>query len=291
MKAKIKDLSNKEYHADKTSFSSSLIKQMDLPAQARYSMLNQQEYKDCFRIGTAIHTYILEMPKFVNEFIVGIDQPRRSKSDKLIWSRWFDDRGANGEFITSFKAADWYKEFEKSTGKNIITKDELSKIVNMAEAVKNNKIAHSLLKDGMPEQSIFWTDEETGLNLKVRPDYLSSSISDLKSINEVDDKSIWNACNNFKYHISTAMYQDGVMQLTGDYRPFIFIFVSKNAPHFLRCVEMSNAQAEDGHNQYRDNLRKLADCLNKNDWPGYPETIEVIEYPYGRKKEDQLDWD
>ena len=279
-------ISNDEYHADKNTYSSSLIKMMEVPAIAKYKMSFPSEYKDCYRMGTAIHTKILEPHLFEHEFMLAINQPKRSAADKKVWSEWFFENGADGDGIVSNKAAEWYNLFEQQTHKHIITPDELRTIESMAESVKSNKSSIELLTNGEAEQSIYWTDSETGLNLRVRPDFLNHAISDLKSVQSAKPKSFASSAFNFGYHISQAMYQDGVYQVTGEFKKFKFICVEKTPPYLCAVHEFDAESAEEGYNQYREYLNKLAECLDSGKWPGLDN--EIITLPHYAFKDNDL---
>lgn len=271
-----RDISNAEYHADKTSYSSSLIKKMDVPAIAKYYMDSPQEYKDEFRIGSAIHKYILENDDFHKEFLTGIDCRRSGAVNKAAWAQWFVEHGAaDGWDIVEHKAAEWYPMFEQQSGKSMVTPAEIEEIRMMAESVYRSPNAKKILDDSERESSIYWQDEETGLNLRIRPDSMNDRfIGDIKSIASVDDYTIDSAYVNLGYDVQDAMYTDGAQRVTGIYRPFIFIFVQKTAPYLSRCINMKEIHKEEGWNKYRERVLRLAECLESGDWPGLPDDLD-----------------
>ena len=270
-------ISNADYHKKDGHYSSSLIKKMAVPAKARHYMLEDQEHKDCFRIGTAIHTYVLERDKFEDEFLTGISAGRRSKADKMEWAAWFVEHGAaNGYEIIDMPAAKWNGEFMASSGKNMVTPEEIEQIKSMAESVMFNKTAESLLSKGKAEQSVYWTDKETGMNLKVRPDYLDDDfISDLKSIQSVDDKSIIRSFANCGYGISQAMYQAGVAAVTGKWRPFLFVYIEKEPPYLCRVIGTDDDTQAAFWELYQAYKAKLAMCLETDEWPGIDDDLSM----------------
>jgi hypothetical protein len=281
------NISNKDYHADKESFSSSLIKMMDVPAEAKYKLDNPGEYKECYRMGSAIHSFTLEREKFNSEFLTGIDCERRSAADRHKWAQWFCEHGADGERITSNSSKVWHAMFEAETGKHMVTPSEIEKIRLMSEAVFSHHAASSVLNNGAAEQSLYCCDSETRINLRARPDFLGNEIVDLKSIERIDDRSIWNQTRNLGYHISAAMYQDIHYQLTKDYKRFVFVFVCKSPPYLTRVLTMPDSLAEEGHRMYRLGVSRLARCLESGEWPGYSQNIDVMTNPYEKAT---LDW-
>ena len=267
------NISNADYHADKDSYSSSIIKFMHTPALAKYTIDNPPEYKDVFRIGTAIHTKILEPHLFDDAYFTGISVPRRGAANLSEWDEFFAKHGAFD--ITQLKAADWYAEFEKQTGKSILTPDELKQINDMAKSVKSNDIAVELLSSGKSEQSIYWQDEETGLNLRVRPDYLGNSISDLKSVKSAYAPFFAKSAYDLGYHISNAMYQDGVNQVTGEDKPFYFICVEKKPPYLCAVHQFNIESTKEAEKHYRSYLTKLKSCLEFDYWEGYDNEMSL----------------
>lgn len=261
-------ISNADYHADKETYSSSLIKLMHTPALAKHAMNEPHEQKEVYRIGTAIHIKVLEPELFTKQFFTGINVPRRGKDNLTEWADFFAIRGGYN-IVDNFTAAEWYGEFEKQTGMSILTPDEIEFINLMAESVSNNKIAFNLLKDGKSEQSIYWTDEETGLNLRVRPDYLGASISDLKSTKSAYAPFFAKSAYDLGYHISQAMYQDGIEKVTGEYKDFKFICVEKKEPYLCAVHSFNNESIAFAEKKYREYLRKLASCIDLDYWQGY----------------------
>lgn len=271
----IRNLSNGDYHGDKNTYSSSLIKKMDVPARAKAYMDNPPEYKETLNIGSAIHKWILERDQFREDFLIGINAARRSKDDKQLWADWYTSKGADGEKVIDRPAADWNTEFERQTGKHMVTPDTLREITAMAESVASNETAVELLTGGESEISMYWRNEATGLDLRIRPDYLSQSfISDLKSAADVSDYMITRAIKNFGYHLSQAMYQDGVKQVTGEWLPFLFIFVEKEAPYICRVIALDDTAASAGWDLYQQNMLKLKQCLDTGIWESLPNNLE-----------------
>lgn len=280
-------ISDKEYHSDKSSYSSSLIKKMDVPAIAKHYMDSPPTYKEHFAIGRAIHSYILEPEKFAAQFLTGISCARRSAADKENHADWYGAHGWDSarDWIIHSKnpAATWASEFERVTGKNIVTPDQVEEIKLMSEAVFANGNARQLLENGNAEQSVYAEDPETGLNLRVRPDYDSPDFhADLKSIQAVDDYTIDRAIANFGYDVSASMYQHVFQLATGElledgkprHKPFCFIFISKSAPFMCRVILLSKESMAVGWEKYVERKQRLADCLKSNEWPGYDDDLE-----------------
>jgi len=148
------DLSADEYHADKTSISSSGLRALlspGCPAQFKYDRDNPQAPKKEFDLGHAAHLYVLgEGPE-----LEVIDFPDWRKKDAQI---------QRDEAYLAGKVPLLVKDHEM--------------VLAMAEAIRQHPIAGPLFTPGTgkAEQSIYWTDPATGVRCRVRPDWLRGSI-------------------------------------------------------------------------------------------------------------------
>ena len=212
----IEELDNEEYHA-LSSFSSSQIKDFinHPPAyfQAKYILKTlERKESDAMKLGTATHTAWMEPHKYSDEYAIELICDGRTKA---------------GKEIKAIFAME-------SEGKIILTSKQGSKIIRMCRALDNNRNARKLLKGTDIENSIFWTDEETGLDLRIRPDIWRKEhyIADLKSTRDASIEGFSKVIYEFGYHISAAMYLDGASKLGVEIEDFIFICV-ESAPPYL----------------------------------------------------------
>ena len=249
---------------------------MAVPAEARYYMTTPHEPKDTYRIGGAAHKYVLERDDFEAEFLTGISCDRRSKADKMAWGDWFSAHGADGDDITQGNpAAQWNGLFEQQTGMCMVKPEEIETIKLMSESIMRNDNAAELLSQGEAESSIFWTDEATGLPLKVRPDYLSNAfISDLKTCDSVHDHNITRAITNYGYAISAEMYKEGCYELMGKWMNFLYIFIEKSEPYACRVIALDDEAQDAAFKQYEILKLRLAECLATDTWPGLDDNLQ-----------------
>src|SRR6185437_7168075 len=105
----------------------------------------------------------------------------------------------------------------KLEGRELLKLDTMKVIERAADLIFRHHSATKALSGGMAEVSIFWTDEETGVPMKIRPDYLKTKIAiDLKSfVNMLGrplNAAIASAVKSNGYGIQAVMYGDGIEQ-------------------------------------------------------------------------------
>ncbi|MCZ8804480.1 exodeoxyribonuclease VIII [Escherichia albertii] len=172
---------------------------------------------------------------------------------------------------------DWQKrQQEENAGKTFISPDMYEQAKNIHAALQNNTDAARLLNhpDRKSEISYFGFDEETGLEIRVRPDIeirlpYESICADVKSVSfgyvrqeRLKDR-LHREIIERDYHLSAAMYCD-----VANLDKFFWVFVNKDAGyHWVAVVEASQELLELGRQEYRRTLRQINEALETNNWP------------------------
>ncbi|ELE8829083.1 exodeoxyribonuclease VIII [Escherichia coli] len=172
---------------------------------------------------------------------------------------------------------DWQKrQQEENAGKTFISPDMYEQAKNIHAALQNNTDAARLLNhpDRKSEISYFGFDEETGLEIRVRPDIeirlpYESICADVKSVSlgyvrqeRLKDR-LHREIIERNYHLSAAMYCD-----VANLDKFFWIFVNKDVGyHWVAVVEASQELLELGRQEYRRTLRQINEALETNNWP------------------------
>ena len=286
------DLDNDDYH-DGPGISSSNIKVVvnQSPFHLWDSKINPNKEEDAkaahkpgakmnvLDFGNAYHCMVLEPLEFSKEYVQVIDMPE-------------------GITTRMNKGKDLIKDFAiKHKGKTVIHGDDLRLLKNMATMVRNHPRASKVLEvsEGIIESSFFHIDEETGVLVKVRPDYLRKGryIADLKSTISAANDGFSKSCSTYGYHISAAMYLEVFKAVTGeDYNgAFVFVAQEKESPYAIANYVISDEALALGADQYHKALRQIADCMDKygdEPWSSYPNDIQSIDLPAWAYKKPNL---
>lgn len=253
---------------------------------------------DALTFGSLVHSLVLEPEKFEDEFAVfpGIPADAFTNTDtlKAFIREYNADKpkaeqlkltGKKEELQESIRAvkpdaifADEYEQQwrESVSGKTILTSEQLALAKNIQQAIFSNSDASDLLNNPgrQSEVSYFGIDEETGLNIRVRPDIelrtaSENTCADLKtiSIGSVRQDRIKERLHreiiDRDYHLSAAMYCD-----VAGLDSFSWIFVNKEPGyHWVAVVEASESLLELGRKEYRRVLRQIYDAMENDIWP------------------------
>lgn len=229
------------------------------PLHAKAFMENPPKPTDAFRIGGAFHALVLEPRKFNKSYAITPICDRRTKAGKEI-----------------------YQAFQESVdGQEILTKDEFDTIDIMADSIKN-QIIHKMIEQGKAEVCIVWKDEVTGLLCKARIDYIHEEraiLIDLKSTRDASASAFAKSIYNYGYYQQCAFYSDGWNALTNDPTAFVFLPVEKQPPFAVAAYEMHEQVVFAGRQSYRAALDTFAECQKKGEWPGYADSVEMLNLP------------
>nr|DAG61354.1 MAG TPA: Exodeoxyribonuclease 8 [Caudoviricetes sp.] len=174
---------------------------------------------------------------------------------------------------------------ENPEGKILVTRQQMSTALDIQKALLNHPTAGKLLQHPnlAVEVSYFGIDEETGLEVRVRPD-LEIDMSGLRIGADLKTISMWNIKQEGlraklhreiierDYHLSAAMYCE-----TAALDQFFWIFVNKDENyHWIAIIEASEELLELGMLEYRKAMRAIANGFDTGEWPA-PITEDYTE--------------
>lgn len=177
-------------------------------------------------------------------------------------------------------------------GLTVLTHDDAQKVEDMAASLLSNPFAAAALTNGDPEMTLAWQDAETGVWLRVRPDFLPHNhriITDLKFMADGSPEAFSKAIGNFGYHQSAGLYLDGIKAIYGETPAhWLHIVCEKTAPYVTALYELPAEDIEIGRDLNRRAIRLFADCLSSGKFPGYSDDVTQCGLTGWAKKSHSL---
>jgi hypothetical protein len=246
-----------QYHADPALSHSGARLLLDSPARFQWRRTHP-DYRDEFDFGSAAHRAVL---------------------------------GAGSEIVV-VEADDWRtkaareaRDEARTNGLIPLLRADVDVIEAMRAALHAHPIAGRLFTDGGPEQSMFWPDERTGIMLRARPDWLRNPsgkrdiMPDYKSCQRADVTSFGRSAASNDYHQQAAWYLAGWRALTGRDAAFVFVAQEKEPPYLVNIMELDAEALAIGESRNRRAIDLYAECLERDEWPGYPPEVQTVSLP------------
>jgi len=266
----VHDITNEQYHASEGISRSKLMLLDKSPYHFWYEMhsglAEKKEPTPAMNVGSAFHTLLLEPELFSREFAVAPKIDRRTTKGK-----------------------EAYEVFMKENmDKILLTDEQYAKACVMARHVKQHDIVTTLLDDAKFEQSIFWTDEETGIQFKTRPDIWSNKmVVDLKTTADASPHAFMRSALNFGYYLQAGMAYEACRAIGKPFEMFVILAAEKEAPYVPSVLIMDENALQFGINQFQSYKRKLKHCMDNDIWPGYP--VQELSVPgFAKIEEEEL---
>lgn len=242
--------------------------------------------------GTLAHCAVLEPDAMASRYVVlPEDAPR--KPTKAQWA-------AKNPSDDSRAAMQWWEEFNiKSAGRELIPSSDFATCQTQLKAVLANPVLADLLRDGQGEVSIFWVDRETGIYCKARPDWLpkpeGGTITplDLKTCSDESPGGFGRAAARLRYDLQAAHYTAGI-EATAKMavQAFVFGAVTSKPPILAVPYVLTDEIRDQGRDERRELLERLAWCRRENEWPAYGAGLQQLDFPAYAKHggEVEVEW-
>ncbi len=265
----VHDISIEQYHSSEGISRSQLMLLDKSPYHFWYECLSGQallkESTPAMNIGSAFHTLLLEPEKFSSEFAIIPKVDRRTKLGKDAYDSFIND----------------------NLNKILLSDEQFFKVEQMVELVSQHEIVKTLLDESVYEQSIFWSDKETGLQFKTRPDIWSSKmIVDLKTTSDASPYSFARSALNYGYYLQAGMIYEACKAIGKPIEMFVILACEKEAPHVPAVYMMNDEALQYGVDQFVLYKRKLKKCIDSDKWPGYP--VQELSLPKFATIEEEL---
>lgn len=264
-----------EYHADLSAVGSgSLMTILQSPyAFYRKFIMQVQEEREVFRVGKMVHMALLERERFQNTYRLMPKFTGFTKDGK-------PTDNPNATDIKQKKAA-WLSDLPP--GGEAISMEDLTMILGITTAMKQHKTIPDVLKEGKPELIGYYRDPETGIRLKIMPDFVTfnfKKLTEIKTARDCGAKRFGSSAFEMQYPTRLFMYQEGIFQITG-IRPELnsFISLEKKEPYECAHYYLLPEDFAQPESDYRRALRTLKTCIETNSWPLRQMEAERITTP------------
>ncbi len=250
---------NHVYHGFKDWYSSSMIKHVIRSAESFFYEINHP-HKDSIALerGSAFHSGVEGLAKD--------------------GTRWLFDSEVVECSAASVKAKPFIEAKAAHPDKAVLHIDEIEKAWKMAQKLFDKASKINYFSQGHPELSFFWIDEETGLKLKCRPDWLFPNwMPDYKTTKSHTLEGFSKEIANYNYHLSAAMYLEGVQAVTGEkIENYHFLAINNTPPFEVAAYALDEAAKFEGHALFHKCLKEIAEYA-----PNAPLEPQTISLPRG----------
>lgn len=259
------------------------------PARYFYYITEAVEDEDATKekdFGKAFHMAFLEPDRFEDVYtVIPSDAPKDMR-------RFRDAKKPSDDTLRSI---DWWDNFAaKTAGKVFLSAKSMEDCRGMAESLRRlpmefpgglNIRCGELLELCQTEVSVYWVDEETGIQCKLRADLFSEELAfagDLKSARSGSRVGFSRAINSRRYHVAHAHYCEGFRAIGTPVKSFALLPVEKVKPYIAASWHVNSVGEERGWELRQRAMRRLKQCLDTGRWPGYTTTVQPIGIPaYG----------
>lgn len=264
-----------------------------------YERVFEEKEKPCFQLGTFAHMAFLE-PRLFELVKVEPKCNQSSKDGVIVMIKFYNELLSNDKNYVpdveeempsekwNFSDLKDYRDYKKQKcldlGYSFISED-MSMIIKALERNYywyGSGIIPQLLKGAYSEVSFYGKDEETGLDVRVRPDYFNveenigvNAVISFKTTRADDLGKFYYDCAKLKYELSEGMYQEVMSSITGrNFNVTIMIMLQTVEPFDVAVLFWSPDDLANGKYKYHYALSIVKDCLEKKWFPGYDANAE-----------------
>lgn len=270
------DLSNDEYHSSDGLSRSALWLYRENPYKYWYQYLSGQYERpkdtEALRLGSLIHSMVLEPELFHQQYVmkpeltpippevrlkdVGREEFEQNKEIRR------QTKASNDDLMAFFN--------ENLNGRTVISEKDIAIANECRNSVYRCPKNAKLLANLEIEKSIYWTDEETGVLCKARPDGFNNAIAvDLKSSRSANGRYFQSAAMKEGYFLQAGMIYEGLKAIGKPIRKFVFIVIEKEPPFSVATYILDDEALQYGIDLFHALLRKYAVSRETNQFDDY----------------------
>ena len=272
---------------DGPSVTSGVLRKMEMESPAdvwAFHLLNPDRWEKpqttALRLGRAMAAYVEGgMEAVALQFVVlPADKPNKPTAAQITAY----DEGRATE--AGKRSVEFWRAVEADP-RDPLTEAEQKMIEDMGKALSMDPGACAAM-GGIPEVTMAWQDERTGLWLLSRPDTVSfdGMMTDYKKINTqgrpFNHRVIDNRITEHGYDQQMALAADVFENLTGD-RPEVVAIVGQldAPPHHVVLREILDEDLRMASFRNRRAITRFAECLASGQWPGPGDDVGYYRRP------------
>lgn len=157
----------------------------------------------------------------------------------------------------------------------------------IARAVLADDDTGPLFDSGDAEQSMFWVDDEFGIWLRGRTDWLTffdaPTVVDVKTTSDASPAEFARSVDKYRYYMQDPHYRDGLAAILGchpDEIDFVFVAVPTTEPYLVMTYRLETEWTVLGRECNRIAREKYRDCTEAGVWPKWSNDITPLAMPY-----------
>jgi hypothetical protein len=268
------------YQAAPGESKSSLDLLVDSPIDYRRTKdgLIPKEVTDAMEFGTILHGSVFEGQR--SSYHV---RPATYSEDFKPWN-------GNAKLCK-----DW---LDAHQDKPVLTADRAAYVKSATEYVRSHPKCAELINGGHAEVSCFAYDEETGLLLKGRMDYVIPgeqffTVPDLKTTADASTEEFRGTISKRRYHVQAAIYRRILRALGAPDVRFYFIALQTRALPKVNVRELNPRAMDLGDTVLDDDLMTLKACRESHRWPEWRDesptgAVQHIDLPDFAYSDEEL---
>lgn len=257
----------------------------------KYDMPNHVYHSMNWTLSSSGARKILEVSP--QRFWYDLNHPQPSSKaleDGTLWHAWMLEGGRGVEFVD---AKNWLTKDSKEKRAEIRERGGIPALESdravldgaLRELMANPTIAEYLNPlEGEAEGSYFTVDEETGVMLRTRPDWLTwingqLTIVDYKTTGDATERGFRQSVGKYGYHQQAAWYIDSLCEVYGvDDAKFVFIAQEKEPPYYCEAYTLNNIAILEGRDCNREAIDIFAYWQGKG-WPEHSQGETELSLP------------
>lgn len=278
MKPGIYDIPDDEYFAYPALNHSGAKAILQSPAHYKWQLANPKEPTPAMIDGKAMHCAILEPEAFMDRYAILPDNAPLRPTDRMLSSP-----NQKPEILERIQF--WSVFDNESMGKEVISNEKAVRYQEIGRIVRQHHELRGFFTKGFAERAVFGNDPETGVLCKCKPDYLTEVngyriMLEVKSSDNVQFQFFQRTAYNYGYFTASAFYTD-LMEWAGLNRPDLYLIVAfeRDPPFGVKIYEIPEEAIEWGRRRCRAAINLYAECLERDHWPNYDTTIDVLTLP------------